>query len=396
MLLACGLCLSCGLDTRARGTGFSEAGSTDSGADAIDDVTQTCLPGPGQKQCGTQCVDNTDPDYGCDDPSCNPCSLPHATATCSGGTCGVGSCDPGHLDCDGQSENGCEVIADSDTSHCGDCSTDCSAIDPAQQWQCNSGQCQLACPSGKGDCNLDPQDGCETDLATSTDNCGACGRACSTSQGYNPACQGGLCSLSCNYPWSDCNHPVAPAADDGCETNTDTDSANCGACGTTCSTTHSASQSCIGHTCVQKCVAGWADCNGNQPASSDDGCQTHTDSDPDHCGSCSRPCTTGNVAQRVCQGGLCTSLCNKDWGNCKQPAAPAGDNGCETYLETAQDCGGCGRSCSTANAYGTSCSKGLCAPQCKPGWADCNSPAAPQADDGCECQGHCAGGVCKP
>jgi len=397
-VLVGGLPAGCGLDTQAQGTGLGTAGASgsDGGIDAAADVAQTCLPTPGQKQCGTKCVEETDPDYGCGDPSCTPCSLPHATAACAGGACAVGSCDPGYLDCDGQSTPGCEVRADSDSSHCGDCDTDCSALDPSKQWLCSSGQCQLLCPAGEGDCNLSPTDGCETQLATDTNNCGTCGRPCSAAHGYGQTCNQETCSTSCYAPWGDCKHPAAPAPDDGCETDLDSDSANCGGCGQACSTSNSATQNCSYGTCVHTCQPGWSDCNGNQPAPSDDGCQTHTDADIEHCGSCYRPCSKGNVAVRACQGGLCTSTCNKDWGNCKQPPTPQGDDGCETYLVSTQDCGSCGRSCSTANAYSTSCSKGLCAPQCKPDWADCSSPAAPQADDGCECHGHCAGSNCKP
>lgn len=400
VLLACSLCTACGLDTRAQGTG---AGATDAAvdhpegaADAAGDVGHTCLPTPDQKTCGTRCVMKTDPDYGCDDPSCAPCALPHATATCKAGACAVGSCDPGYLDCDGLATNGCEVVAASDLHHCGDCGTDCSAIDPTKQWRCDSGKCELSCPAGTGDCNHDPSDGCETDTGTSSDNCGACGRACSSANGYGASCSQGLCSLSCYYPWGDCNHPAAPAADDGCETNLSSDPANCGACGAACSTSHSVSQACTNSTCSHNCQAGWADCNGAQPASSDDGCQTHTATDPDHCGSCTRPCSIANVATRSCQSGVCTSSCNADFGNCNRPAAPSADDGCETYLETPQNCGGCGRGCSNAHATSSSCFKGLCKPVCQSGWADCNSPAAPQADDGCECHGHCAGSVCKP
>ncbi len=396
-LLVSAVLAGCTLDTQAQGagSGATDAGNSD-GSDGGQDVTQTCLPSPGQKSCDNKCVERTDPAYGCDTASCAPCALSHATATCTGGACAVGSCDPGYLDCNGQAADGCEVYGNADPNHCGDCNTDCTKQDPTKQWQCNAGQCQLVCPAGKGDCNQDPSDGCEADLATDANNCGACGRPCSAANGYSPTCNGGLCTTTCNYGWGDCQHPAAPAADDGCETSTLSDKANCGACGAACSTAHSASETCSNGNCTHTCQAGWSDCNGNQPGSSDDGCQTHTDSDPDHCGSCNRPCSGGNVATRSCQGGVCNSTCKADWGNCRMPPAPQGDDGCETYVRSDQNnCGGCGRSCSTANAYSAYCAGGLCVPACKTGFADCTSPAAPQADDGCECNGHCSGNVCK-
>ncbi len=355
----------------------------------------SCLPKPGQKLCGDNCVDKTDPDYGCDDPFCLPCTTTNATAVCKAGACAVGSCDPGYLDCDGDPADGCEVEGASDPAHCGDCNNDCTALDPSKQWQCVSGQCQLLCPAGTGDCNHNAADGCETDVTTTVDNCGSCGRACSTANGYSAICVKGLCSLSCNYGWGDCNQPAAPTPDDGCETNVLADPANCGACGEACSKLHSSSGNCTNGTCVHVCQAGWNDCNNYQPASSDDGCQTHVGADPDHCGSCYRACSAAQVATRTCQSGLCNSTCQPGWGNCKKPAAPAGDDGCETWLQTNQDCGACGHSCSTANADFTNCNnKGQCAPSCKTGWADCTTPVAPAADDGCECHGKCSGGQC--
>ena len=83
----------------------------------------------GQKTCGAQCVDASDPIFGCSDPSCNACALSHATPLCGGGTCRVNTCDPGYADCDGDPGNGCETDL-SLASHCGTCNSVCPATAP--------------------------------------------------------------------------------------------------------------------------------------------------------------------------------------------------------------------------------------------------------------------------
>jgi hypothetical protein len=53
---------------------------------------------------------------------------------------------------------------------------------------------------------------------------------------------------------------------------------------------------------------------------------------------------------------------------------------------TTQNCGACGRSCSTLGASSTTCaSNGTCTPTCSSGFLSCSNPAAPTADNGCEC-----------
>src|SRR6185503_368515 len=96
--------------------------------------------------------------------ACGACALPNATAVCAAGACAVGACAAGFVDCN--------AIAD---------------------------------------------DGCEADLATSTDHCGACGRACSASGVASRACAGGLCISACTIGFANCAFPAAPAGDDGCE-----------------------------------------------------------------------------------------------------------------------------------------------------------------------------------
>lgn len=96
---------------------------------------------------------------------------------------------------------------------------------------------------------------------------------------------------------------------------------------------------------VAQCDPGFADCDGIAA----NGCETSTDTDVDNCGACKRACSTAGVASRVCAGGVCTSACVLGMGNCGQPAAPAADDGCETSTAaSSQSCGGCGNACTSA------------------------------------------------
>jgi hypothetical protein len=54
---------------------------------------------------------------------------------------------------------------------------------------CFIGQCKGACSAGLDDCNRNTADGCETNLQTDRANCGACGMSCGTSQCLGGACQ---------------------------------------------------------------------------------------------------------------------------------------------------------------------------------------------------------------
>jgi hypothetical protein len=91
--------------------------------------------------------------------------------------------------------------------------------------------CSLVCTAGWADCNHLYSDGCETSL-NSLYNCGACGRVCSSANGV-AYCSGGTCGLSsCNSGWGNCDGNAA----NGCETNLLTSTSNCGACGVACAT----------------------------------------------------------------------------------------------------------------------------------------------------------------
>lgn len=85
---------------------------------------------------------------------------------------------------------------------------------------CNSSGC--ACATGFGDCDGDPDNGCETDL-NDPDNCGACGNVCA-----NGACEDLACA--CDAGFAECDGDPLTI----CETDVATASAHCGSCGRDC------------------------------------------------------------------------------------------------------------------------------------------------------------------
>lgn len=96
--------------------------------------------------------------------------------------------------------------------------------------ECVRGRCE--CAAGFSDCNGSASDGCEAKLRTDPRNCGACGLACSTNH-ITASCRAGMCDGTCSPGFLDCN---GDRGKDGCESDSSTDSLNCGACANRCAT----------------------------------------------------------------------------------------------------------------------------------------------------------------
>ncbi len=145
------------------------------------------------------------------------------------------------------------------------------------------------------------------------------------------------------------------------------------------------------------CLPGFADCNGVVA----DGCEANLNSAAS-CGACGTVCSFPH-ATPSCQAGACAiGACDLGFGDCDGNA----QNGCETDLSTATDCGACGASCDLPNAS-SSCAGGSCKLLgCNPGALDCDGNAQngceplPCADgshctQGSDCASHiCQGGFC--
>jgi hypothetical protein len=89
----------------------------------VSDVDRGC--GPGRKLCGTgNCVEQSDPAYGCSVDHCEPCALTNAIPDCSGATCVVKACLFG-FGC--PNEAGCAANLLVESENCGTCGVACSA-----------------------------------------------------------------------------------------------------------------------------------------------------------------------------------------------------------------------------------------------------------------------------
>jgi hypothetical protein len=172
------------------------------------------------------------------------------------------------------------VNLQTDITNCGACGTACPSAANSSR-MCSAGNCGITCNAGFSDCNSNAADGCETNIATSVNNCGACGVVCSAANG-NASCNAGACVISaCNAGFSNCNNNAA----DGCETNIATSVNNCGACGAVCGAANGTA-SCNAGACGITCNPGFANCNGNVA----DGCEINLTNNASHCGACGSVC----------------------------------------------------------------------------------------------------------
>jgi hypothetical protein len=87
-------------------------------------------------------------------------------------------CPTGFGECDGDLSVACEQDLNS-LETCGDCETTCSNAHGGIS--CENLTCKVtSCDANYGDCNGDPNDGCETNLVNNDEHCGACARDCSS------------------------------------------------------------------------------------------------------------------------------------------------------------------------------------------------------------------------
>lgn len=302
-------------------------------------------------ECGGLCVDTANDPLNCG--ACNAaCS---SGQICVGGVCAA--CPPGKPLCQGA----CVTTA-VDATNCGSCGHACSYVILGTA-VCSAGVCTPQCNAGRADCDADPSY-CETTLASSASNCGACGVVCPAGK----YCSAGACT-SCGPGTTYCGNGY------GC-IDTSTSVANCGACGNYCPHAGSNTQSmCADGMCGGTCYPGYVDCDGD----STNGCEIGITSDPKNCGTCGLTCAAG----QVCSSGLCTSC-------------PAGQtvcgNACVNLASSSANCGSCGVACLTFAPHASaSCAASRCALACSTGDLDCDgngltgceAPLGPSNCGGC-------------
>jgi hypothetical protein len=210
----------------------------------------------GQTSCAGVCVNlQTDPN------NCGNCGIvcaarPNASVSCVSGNCQY-VCNAGFLDCNGLTIDGCEVNVLSDPNNCNGCALVCPPH-PNASVACVNGSCQYTCNVGFADCNINMADGCEINTNTSVNNCGGCGLTCPTHPNSSPNCLGGNCGISCNAGFGNCDGNLV----NGCEINLLTDLNNCGACGNVCILSNANAACTFGSCVISSCTGGFTNCNG--------------------------------------------------------------------------------------------------------------------------------------
>lgn len=349
--------------------------------------TSECMP-KSCAQLGAACGFISD---GCSEAlDCGECATPEV---CGGGGlinqcgCTPKSCSQLGASC-GAVDTGCGEVS------CGDCAAPdtcggggvdnqcgCMCTLPNATTSCLAGVCSIkSCSAGWGNCDSITDNGCELDTNSNLANCGSCGHSCSFANA-SASCVGGTCVLGeCSAGFADCDGNP----DNGCEANLEADPTNCKTCGNECPA-GGGTAVCVSGVCdVSDCNPGLGDCDPGVP-----GCETNTTSSAEHCGFCSNACTFANATGECVNSSCRIDSCNGGWGNCDTNDS----NGCETNTNTAvENCGTCGNTCPTRAHATATCANGACGFTCTTGWENCDGSDA----NGCEINvqssvNHCGG-----
>src|SRR5262249_51499487 len=128
-------------------------------------------------------------------------SAQSSTSSAQSSTSSGGPCESGFADCDHEPANGGGTNTQTSVAGCGSCGHACSSKNGAPS--CDQGKCAIACADVFGDCDGNPANGCEAELATDAKHCGDCSTACSTLNG-TASCVGGGCKIACGNGFGDC------------------------------------------------------------------------------------------------------------------------------------------------------------------------------------------------
>ena len=287
--------------------------------------------------------------------------------------CPSNKCPAGWTTCP-SSRFPCDVNLWTDVTNCGACGVTCpQGRANTEVFSCVEGACVLNCQRGF-DCDGLLDNGCETP-GHLDDNCGACGRKCS-----DPA-------KSCvaqdrNLERYDCGCPPGQVSCGFCQVLSNNDD-NCGACLNACDPTGGGAPvlpntyyGCIDGKCgALKCKRNYADCDGDEST----GCETFVVSDA-NCGGCGNACPSGQVC-RLDQSEQPTCMCPEGLTYCEYGCFDgicAGE--CVDVTGDPENCGACGARCVELGGSRSACNYGTCTMVCRQGRADCNNSQS----DGCE------------
>ena len=248
--------------------------------------------GVGHAECDGDTSHTCETDTKSDPKNCGGCGQDCGADLCSGGHCTKMDCAEGSADCDANPENGCEVNL-TEVDNCGMCGAVCSSVHGTPG--CDDKGCNIVCADQFGDCDARVGTGCETPLTEDTVNCGACGTACKNDHGTT-TCAKGKCTPLCATGYLDCDGDPK----NGCETEVAASLTDCGACGAKCALDH-ASEKCDAGVCkVTACDTGFDNCDGDAK----NGCEADLTL-PVTCGSCANKCSE-NGGKASCSAGKCS------------------------------------------------------------------------------------------
>jgi len=192
--------------------------------------------------------------------------------------------------------------------------------------------------------NLTLVNGSCLDLTSDPENCGTAGHACGHVANMFPTCTNGVCGTgACKYGFNTCSGTA-------CAVNTQSDSNNCGYCGSVCpkSVSNGTTTGCTQGQCTFTCSQGYAACPYNGA-----GC-FNLNTDMNHCGNCNRICS-GNANNISCMAGQCNGSCNAGDVLCAQPSGYLNCISAASLASDPYNCGGCNIHCASGV-----CSQGQC------------------------------------
>ena len=306
-----------GCEVHVAGSDVNHCGACRAACPAATNAAPRCAAGV----CGITCASgflDCDPNVdGCetapasDARNCGACGRACAVSeTCQGGVCAAPMCTAPAASCDGVGANGCETDTGASVAHCGACGHACAFAHATAE--CSSGRCGFSvCAVGYGDCDTAQANGCEADLATTSD-CGGCGVACAV----GASCVG---ASTASGPSVACVCPSGTTACGGACVDTRTDARHCGGCGVACSVANGTAACTAGVCGVASCDAGYRDAGTS--------CVNIDDCAPNPCqngGSCvdgvaSYTCTcAGGFTGVNCEIGGCPTGSTAFQGRCYQ------------------------------------------------------------------------------
>ena len=189
--------------------------------------------------------------------------------------------------------------------------------------------------------------------------------------------------------------------------DTQSDTQNCGECGTVCSVP-GAFPKCVGGVCVvDTCASGFVDLNGDGARKNSDGCECQLSGDGkelcdnvdnncdgkidegfdlqtdiDNCGVCNSPCPDLPHATKACVSGQCQYACEAGFANPGGGQTSGCLYQCPVFPPVVETCNGTDDDCDGAIDNGqpgagvdcsNNCPNGVCRGECKPGKTACTS-----------------------